>query len=172
MFPEAPLPFELASAARRRAARRSRRARVVPPRHGQRSKGKGLGQAREPTAYSPTQREGMRGERAAGRFLASQGLTILGQNLRARTGEIDLAADDGGVLVFVEVRLRSSASHGGAVASIDAAKRGRLVRTAQAWLPILAARHYSGRMPPCRFDAVGLDNGALTWIRNAFAAES
>jgi putative endonuclease len=86
----------------------------------------------------------MRGERAAGRFLTSQGLTILGQNLRARTGEIDLAADDGGVLVFVEVRLRSSGSHGGAV----------------------------GRMPPCRFDAVGLDNGALTWIRNAFAAES
>jgi len=173
MFPEDLLPFELACAARLRAARKGRRTRQARARNGRqpREDGRRL-RGQDPVAYSPAQRTGMRGEQAASRFLSSQGLTILGQNLRARTGEIDLAADDSGVLVFIEVRLRNSGAHGGAAASVDAAKQGRLVRTAHAVLPLLASRHYGGRTPQCRFDVIGLDGGTLTWIRDAFAAQS
>ena len=72
--------------------------------------------------------------------------------------------EPGGTVVFVEVRQRSRASHGGAGASIGAAKRGRIVR---------AAQHYLLRwrqLPPVRFDAVLLDAEGPQWLQAAFDA--
>ncbi len=106
---------------------------------------------------------GSRCEDAAAHFLVSKGLTIVARNFRTRRGEIDLIARDGEVLVFVEVRLRSSAAFGGAVASITPAKCARLVAAAGAYLTRL------GREPPCRFDAIlfeGTDTTRPTWVRN------
>jgi len=106
---------------------------------------------------------GARCEEAAARFLESRGLTIVGRNFRTRRGEIDIIARDGEVLVFVEVRLRSSAAFGGAAASITGVKCARLVAAAGAYLTRL------GSEPPCRFDAVlfdGPDGSRLTWERN------
>lgn len=106
---------------------------------------------------------GARAEEQAARFLAARGLTILARNYRCRGGEIDLVCRDGAILVFVEVRLRSGRSFGGAAASITPAKQRRIV---------LAARHYLAgrRWPACRFDAVLLDGESIEWIRNAFDA--
>jgi putative endonuclease len=107
---------------------------------------------------------GRHAENAAAAFLQQQGLELVARNYRCRFGEIDLIARDGKTLVFVEVRLRSSNSFGGAAASITAAKRGKLTR---------AARHYlagTARMPACRFDALlvsGADH-SVEWIKNAF----
>lgn len=70
--------------------------------------------------------------------------------------------DRDGTLVFVEVRARAHASHGGAAASVTPAKQARLV---------YAARHYLLRHaspPPCRFDVVALDGDTLTWLKAAF----
>jgi putative endonuclease len=106
---------------------------------------------------------GSRCEDAAALFLESKGLTIVARNFRTRRGEIDLIARDGDTLVFVEVRLRSSAAFGGAAASITAAKCARLVAAAGAYLSRL------GREPPCRFDAIlfdGADGTRPTWERN------
>lgn len=106
---------------------------------------------------------GAAAETLAAEFLGARGLEILARNHRCRGGEIDIVAQDGDTLVFVEVRLRSSADFGGAGASITAAKRRRLR---------LAARHYLaglGREPPCRFDAVLLDALAprrVEWLRD------
>jgi len=84
---------------------------------------------------------------------------------RARGGEIDLILRErDGTLVFVEVRARAPGSHGGAAASVTAAKRKRLV---------LAAQHYVARLassPPCRFDVVAIDGGRIEWLRAAFDA--
>ena len=105
-------------------------------------------------------------EARAARFLEAHGLLIVERNYRTRYGEIDLIARDGEMLVFVEVRARSSNTFGGAAASITASKREKLTRTA---LHYLAA---AGRTPPCRFDAVLLagDNQPLEWIRDAFGS--
>lgn len=106
---------------------------------------------------------GAQAEDIAARHLARHGLAILARNVRCRHGEIDIVARDGDVLVFVEVRLRRSASHGGAAASITAGKRARLVRAADAYLAGLA------QVPPCRFDAVlldALDERAVDWRRD------
>lgn len=107
---------------------------------------------------------GRHAENVAAAFLQQQGLELVARNYRCRFGEIDLIARDGKTLVFVEVRMRSSNSFGGAAASITAAKRGKLTR---------AARHYlagTARMPACRFDALlvsGADH-SVEWIKNAF----
>jgi putative endonuclease len=110
-------------------------------------------------------------EARALQYLQGQGLQLLARNFRvargpsARGGEIDLILrEPDGTLVFVEVRARASTSHGGAGASISAAKRARIV---------LAARHYLARCrvwPPCRFDVVAVDGDQLSWLRGAFDA--
>ncbi len=109
---------------------------------------------------------GKAAEARAAQYLESRGLVIVERNYRSRYGEIDLIARDGATLVFVEVRARGSNRFGGAAASITAAKRAKLTRTA---LHYLAG---AGRTPQCRFDAVLLagtdDNAAVEWIRDAF----
>jgi putative endonuclease len=101
-------------------------------------------------------------EEVAARFLSSQGLEIVTRNFRTRLGEIDLIAQDGSSLVFVEVRLRTNAFFGGAEESIDTPKRERVIAAARAYLARMAVE------PPCRFDVVTLDGGKPRWIRAAF----
>lgn len=106
---------------------------------------------------------GAAAETLAADYLMRQGLTILARNFRTRAGELDLVARDGRTLVFVEVRMRRSASHGGAVESITAQKRRRLVAAANGYLAML------GREPPCRFDAIllrSLDPSTIEWRQN------
>lgn len=100
----------------------------------------------------------------------SHGMRILARNVRCRGGEVDLIADDRGVVVFVEVRLRSSKQFGGAAASITLGKQQRVILAAQHWLAG-GGRYYANR--PCRFDAVlldALDANHVEWLRGAFDA--
>lgn len=73
-----------------------------------------------------------------------------------------ILTDRDGTLVFVEVRARADASHGGAAASVTVKKQQRLIYAAQHYL----LRHASP--PPCRFDVVALDGEQLTWLQGAF----
>jgi putative endonuclease len=79
-------------------------------------------------------RMGGQGEAAADRYLRSHGYTILAHNWRTRAGEIDLVAEREGVLVFVEVKARTSHQFGRPEEAVTPAKRRRLIRTAQAYL--------------------------------------
>lgn len=114
------------------------------------------------------------GDAAEARALAHlerHGLVPVAANYRvaggphAPGGEVDLIVRDrDGTLVFVEVRARRDAAHGGAAASVGAAKRRRIVR---------AAQHYLLRLPsppPCRFDVVTVEGGRVDWLRAAFDA--
>jgi putative endonuclease len=113
--------------------------------------------------------DGARAEALAAQFLASQGLAIVARNFRTRMGEIDIVARDREMLVFVEVRKRRSAAYGGAIASITAAKRMRLIAAAKGYLAMI------GKEPPCRFDAVLINGSALPprieWQRDVFESE-
>jgi len=111
----------------------------------------------------PQPSDGARAEQLAAEFLAARGLVIMERNWRRRCGELDLVARDGETLVFVEVRLRTSAGFGGAAASITPAKRAKLVAAAGHYLAGLA------RTPACRFDAVlldALDPARIEWLQN------
>ena len=121
---------------------------------------------------SVTRQTGAAAEDVALAHLQAAGMVLVTRNYRTPGrggGEIDLimrTAD--GTLVFVEVRQRSSASHGGAAASIGAVKQQRIIG---------AARHYLARLahvPPCRFDVVLVHGkgpaATLEWLVAAFDA--
>ncbi len=123
------------------------------------------------TGRQTTKAIGDAGEALALQHLQRAGLMLVERNYRvargpsARGGEVDLILRErDGTLVFVEVRTRSDAGHGGAAASVGSAKQRRIV---------LAARHYLMRLaapPPCRFDVVALDGERIEWLRAAFDA--
>src|SRR5690606_6621025 len=96
-----------------------------------------------------------------------RGLRILERNLPCRSCAIDLVARDAAVLVFVEVRLRRSARHGGAAASVNRRKPLTPLRAARNSPPHLRHRHVAGRTPPCRFDVSCMQNGVLHWTPHA-----
>jgi putative endonuclease len=114
-----------------------------------------------------TKQAGDAAEDSALAHLQAAGLRLLERNYRTPGrggGEIDLIMRErDGTVVFVEVRARSGARHGGAAASIGPFKRQRIV---------FAARHYLMRqrqLPPCRFDVVLVESG-VEWIKAAFDA--
>ena len=98
---------------------------------------------------------GARGEMIAGAYLRRKGFAIRATNWRCRLGEIDIVAQEGPVLVFVEVRTRSSARLGTPEESITPAKRRRLADLAQIYLLFLdsAGQPWAG---PWRIDVIAL----------------
>ncbi len=109
---------------------------------------------------------GREAEARAAAYLQSQGLLILERNWHCRFGEIDLVARDSATIVFVEVRMRASRAFGGAAASIDRAKRRKLIAAANLFL---SARRLDA---PCRFDALLIEaEGGIEWVRDAFRVD-
>jgi putative endonuclease len=111
-------------------------------------------------------------EARALQWLVARGLEPVARNYRvargpgARGGEVDLIVRDrDGTLVFVEVRARADARHGGAAASIGAGKRQRIVFAAQHFLV-----RYGAAPPPCRFDVVSVEGDQVQWLPAAFDA--
>ena len=93
----------------------------------------------------------MAGEQAAAAWLEAHGYEILERNVRTRYGEIDLVARAGSVVVFVEVKSRTSGRFGHPSEAIVARKQRKLLRLAEAYLQ---SRHLEGRT--VRFDAVAV----------------
>jgi putative endonuclease len=79
------------------------------------------------TSGDHRQRLGRLGEDLAVRQLGAQGYDILARNWRCREGELDIVAQDGEWLVFVEVRTRRGTAAGSPEESITAAKQERLL---------------------------------------------
>jgi putative endonuclease len=74
------------------------------------------------------------GEEIASQYLEAKGYRILARNWRTQEGEVDLVAQDGETVVFVEVKTRTSKDFGWPEESITATKRRRLQRSALAYL--------------------------------------
>ena len=117
------------------------------------------------------QESGAAAEDAALALLLERDLHLLARNVRYPFGEIDLVMREGAELVFVEVRYRSNARFGGAAVSVDASKRRKLARAAQAWI----SGHRQFAKASCRFDVVAAAPGpqgiSCEWIRHAFTMD-
>lgn len=74
------------------------------------------------------------GERAACRYLKKHGLKILCRNYRMRGGELDIVAQEGDVIVFVEVKTRKNRDFGNPCEFVSAAKQEKLIKTAYQFL--------------------------------------
>ncbi len=98
---------------------------------------------------------GKYGESLAARRLAEAGMTVLERNWRCgRTGEIDIVARDGDVLVVCEVKTRRAGAIGyeHPMAAVTPGKAQRLRGLAERWI------HAHGGAPPggVRIDLVGV----------------
>ncbi|MFE1925417.1 YraN family protein [Streptomyces asoensis] len=96
---------------------------------------------------------GRYGEDLAARRLADTGMTVLERNWRCgRTGEIDIVARDGDVLVLCEVKTRRGGGFQHPMAAVTPEKAQRLRDLAQRWI------QEHGGAPPggVRIDLVGV----------------
>ena len=101
--------------------------------------------------------------------LNARGYEILEQNYRAVRGEIDLVAQDGDCIVFVEVKTRRSLKFGLPQAAVTAQKQRQISKVALAYL-----QTHNLFDAPCRFDVIAihlspqLEVLKLEQIENAF----
>ena len=109
---------------------------------------------------------GARAEECACRWLRKRGLKIQDKNWRCSRGEIDLIMLDGKCWVFVEVRYRSSAEFGGALESLTARKKSRLLLAAQTYLATIHATDAEWRVD---FIAWQGQQSNPVWIKNALS---
>jgi putative endonuclease len=100
------------------------------------------------------------GETFAAFYLRAKGYRVLRRGWRAgRLGEIDLIAERRGMLVFVEVKTRSSRRFGAPEESLTPDKCRRLVRLVEAFLGSLPQQSPLRAMPP-RIDVIAVERGA------------
>lgn len=119
-------------------------------------------------AEDPRHALGRFGEKVAARFLRRQRYKILYRNFRAnRGGEVDIVCRESDVLVFVEVKTRSSELFGRPAEAVNREKQELIARGALAWLRMLDNPDII-----FRFDIVEIvmESGAPSFnlIRNAF----
>ena len=83
---------------------------------------------------SPRSKLGAQGETIAAAHLEAQGMRIVDRNFHTRYGEVDLIAEQGDAIVFVEVKTRRTRAYGTPEESVTPRKRERLLKTAQTYL--------------------------------------
>ncbi|MBV6458612.1 MAG: hypothetical protein HONBIEJF_01744 [Fimbriimonadaceae bacterium] len=110
-------------------------------------------------------RLGLEAEDRAADLLLRQGMTLVARRVKTRSGEIDLVALDGEVLVIVEVRQRSG-NWNLPETSLDQTKQRRLVRAAEEYASTLGRSDLS-----IRYDFVAVDPGDIRHLRDFFRPE-
>jgi len=112
-------------------------------------------------------RTGRKGEELAAIHLAEAGYRIIECNYRCTFGEIDIVAEEGETLVFVEVKSRRSDAYGEPQLAVNHEKRKRISRIAMHYIQEKRLHHR-----PARFDVASvklLPSGCrIEIIRNAF----
>lgn len=77
---------------------------------------------------------GVRGEILAGKFLVKRGYRIVSCNYKIKIGEIDIIAHEGGDLVFIEIKTRSSNLFGLPFEAVGRKKQRKIMRIAEFYL--------------------------------------
>lgn len=111
------------------------------------------------------------GEDVAAKFLEAAGYTIVTRNFRIRSAEIDIIAQIDDVIVFVEVKARSSIRHGLPSEAVNLRKQRKIIEAAGVFL-----QNDTYSECACRFDVVevylrGEHVETVNHIENAFEVE-
>jgi putative endonuclease len=113
------------------------------------------------------QEEGKKGEEKALAVLKKEGYKIIEKNYRNPLGEIDIIAEEGGYLVFVEVKKRNTARFGGPFSAVDEKKKRHIIGSAMFYL-----KDHKCFDRKVRFDVVGIDAGGVRIVKHAFVVEN
>ena len=104
-------------------------------------------------------------EERAAEYLIAQNYQILERNYRIRSGEIDIIARDGTVLVFIEVKYRKNDESGNPLEAVDIRKKRKIIKVARYYL---YQKKYGD--VPCRFDVIGICGSHIEHMKDAFWA--
>jgi len=107
---------------------------------------------------------GRSGEDSAVLFLENKGLEIVCRNFRHRGGEVDIIAQEGQTLVFIEVKTWSVLGMDALEHGIDQKKQRRIIETAKYFLSVNRKYRYMG----IRFDVVFITPRLITHLESAF----
>ncbi|MEA4863705.1 MAG: YraN family protein [Victivallaceae bacterium] len=86
-------------------------------------------------------RLGRRGERVAARLLKTKGFEILSRDWRRGSGELDIVARDGAMLVFVEVKTKRAGSRSRPMENLSRAQISRIRRGAVKYIASVGLDH-------------------------------
>ena len=115
----------------------------------------------------PNRKEsGQAGEDAAVATLKRSGYKVIERNYRNFLGEIDIIAEEGGYLVFVEVKKRNSVAFGESLHAVDKKKQEHIIRSATYYL-----KDHRCLDRKIRFDVVGIDGEKVKVVKHAFVVE-
>ena len=103
------------------------------------------------------------GEQKAAEHLEKKGYKIIEKNYKTHLGEIDLIANDGEEIVFIEVKTRSNDSYGKPSEAVDTKKQEKYYKVAEEYLLRNKKTNNS-----CRFDVVEIEEGQINHVINAF----
>ncbi len=116
-----------------------------------------------------TKETGQIGENLAAEFLERNNYRILERNYCNRIGEIDIIAEDFGVLCFIEVKTRRSDNFGFGHEAISRSKQRKIAQTALIYLKV-----HKKTAGDSRFDSLSVmlngagENPDMDLIKNAF----
>jgi len=110
---------------------------------------------------------GRQAEDRAAEYLKTLGYKILDLRWVCPMGELDIVASDGGTMVFVEVRARSSSAYGSPAETVTRAKQAKVIKAALSYLKAKTLKPED-----IRFDVIGFAGGTgePEHIPNAFEA--
>lgn len=104
---------------------------------------------------------GLKGEDLAVSFLRGKGYRILSRNFKTPFGEIDIVAEDGNTLVFVEVKTRTDSSFGRPYEAVNFRKREKMRKVALHYLKTTRRETHS------RFDVLSIEmDGSRSMIEH------
>lgn len=111
-------------------------------------------------------RTGLLGELKAAQYLRKKNYDILAANYRTKTGEIDIVADDGKHICFIEVKTRREGGFFPPETAVDEKKEENVKSTAAAFITAAKIKR------PVRFDIIEVilceNNYKVRHIKNAF----
>ena len=118
-----------------------------------------------------SKRLGERGENAAAAYLERSGWTLVERNWRCSSGEIDIVALDGEVLVLCEVKTRKGVSKGTPEEAVTPAKQKRYKRLAAAYVQAASIEPVEMRFDVITLLVLAEDRALLRHHRAAFVPE-
>ena len=113
--------------------------------------------------FESNKKTGNLGEIKATAYLKRQKYKILENNFQNKLGEIDIIAEKGGVIVFVEVKTRLTYKYGEPIEAVDYRKQNKIKKVAEIYLMIK-----NKSLSDVRFDVIEVLDNNINHIENAF----
>ncbi len=111
-------------------------------------------------------KKGIKGEVEAVNYLISQGYRIMDRNYRTKAGEIDIVATKSNILVFVEVKARTTTRYGYPYEAVNRRKQMKIYKSSLIYIQHKGFSDYQ-----IRYDIIEVllnGNTRINHIKNAF----